>query len=133
MLGFPLRINLGVFLAEGAVQRSLHPPPHSGIYQGFDSICLIILNITLQERSMATEKHLGEINRSDQRPGEQKIRGETERMKFFPSREEEVYRRQPQKHKAKGELWGSFSPFLSPGIISAIFKLLLIDIALTCS
>lgn len=72
MVGFALRISLGDFLAEGAVQRSLYLPPHSGTCQGFDSISLIFLNIT-QERSVATVKHLGEIYRSDQRPGEQKI------------------------------------------------------------
>lgn len=53
--------------------RSLHPPPHSGTCQGFDSIYLKILNVTLQVRSVGTVKHLGEINRSDQRPGEQRI------------------------------------------------------------
>lgn len=54
-------------------------------------------------------------------------------MELFPSREEEVYRREPQKNKAEGDLWRSFNPFLSPEIISAISKSLLIDIALTCS
>lgn len=53
-------------------------------------------------------------------------------MKLFLPREEEVYRTQPQKNKAKGDLWRSFNPFLSPEIISAVSKSLLIDIALAC-
>lgn len=115
------------------MQRNLHPPPRSGMCHGFDNICLIILNIPLQERIVATVKHLGEINRTDQKPGEQKIGGETERITLFLSREEEVHRRQSQINKAKGDLWRSFNPFLSPELISAIPKSLLIDIALTCS
>ena len=133
VVGFPLKMSWVLCWQNWLCRRACILSPHPGTCHRCESIYLVILSITLPERSVAILKNLGERNRSDQRLGEQEIQGEAKRMRLIQSREKDIQGRQPQKNKTKGELWRSSSPFLSPETISAVSKSLPINIALTCS